>query len=430
MELALIGVGRVGGLVVDALVAHDRAHGGGLVAGAIAVDTAVADVAGLRSVPASHRVVVGAAYPARAGVDGDNELAASIAAEDLDAILAGVDCLPSHRADAFLVVAALGGGTGGGGAPVVARALTRLFSRPVYGLGVLPARDADESTAYDTARSLVTFVREVDSLVVDTGDGCHGSDVSTLARRVAAVFGGGGPHSRPLSAWQEHGGVDGDGRDGVSDASGKREPADAASNNSNSEEIAVFRPDVAATVSSVLAAGRLSVLSEARLPAERRLFARLRGRRPTGRETMAVVRVVRDAAFGVSPSHVGRWSVRRVATGEDTSLASRPPVAEAAWLVLDGPPETRPRHGVDYADRWLRDEVGVSLVGGDVRDTGGDTLTCTLLLSGVRHVPRLDDLWTAAAAQSRRAGDLRLPGPDTSVPPTLDAVAETVDPLF
>ena len=420
----------MGGLVVDALVTYDRTHGGGLVAGAIAVDTdtAVADVAGLRTVPATHRIVVGGAYPARTGLSGDNELAASIAAEDLDTILAGVDCLPSHRADAFLVVAALGGGTGGGGAPVVARALSRLFSRPVYGLGVLPACDVDGSAAYDTARSLVTFVREVDSLVVDTGDGCRGSDVSTLARRIAAVFGDGGPPSRSLSTWQTHGGID-DGGD--SDAPGGRGPADAAPDESSTEEIAVFRPDVAATVSSVLAAGRLSVLSEARLPAERRLLAQLRGRRPTGRETMSVVRVVRDAAFGVSPSHVGRWSVRRVATGGDTALAPRPPSAAAAWLVLDGPPETRPRHGVGYADRWLRDEMGARLVGGAVGDTGGDTLTCTLLLSGVRHVPRLDDLWTAAAdAQSRRAGDGRLASPEASVPPTFDAVTETVEPLF
>lgn len=429
MQLALIGVGRVGGLVVDALVAQDRASGGGLVAGAIAVDTAVADVESLRHVPTDHRITVGAAYPCRAGVEGDNELGASIAAEDLEAILAGVDCLPSHRADAFLVVAALGGGTGGGGAPVVARALHRLFSRPVYGLGVLPTRDADDLAAFNAARSLVTFVREVDNLVVvDTEDTSphDRTGVPTLARRIAAVFGTRNPASRPSSGWQTDVGGETVETVDLAEADGAVEPDLAGA---KSTAIAVYNPDVATTVSSVLATGRLSVLSGARLPTEGGLLARLRGKRPTGQETMAVVRNVRDAAFGVVSPRPGRWAVHQSPAADDATRTARSPSAEAAWLVIDGPAETLSRHGVAYAHLWLRAEVGAGLVGGRTTRGTGPDLTSTLLLSGVHHVPRLDDLW-AAAVQSRRTGGTRAGQSPQSTLPTLDTVAERVEPLF
>ena len=60
------------------------------------------------------------------GVGADNELGAEVAEEDIGEILGTLDSVPTHEIDAFLVVAGLGGGTGSGGAPVIAKNLKRL----------------------------------------------------------------------------------------------------------------------------------------------------------------------------------------------------------------------------------------------------------------------------------------------------------------
>ena len=68
-----------------------------------------------------------------------------------------------ESADTFYdyMTAGLGGGTGSGGAPVIARRLKKLYVEPVYGLGILPARDEGGLYSLNAARSLMTFVKEV-----------------------------------------------------------------------------------------------------------------------------------------------------------------------------------------------------------------------------------------------------------------------------
>ena len=80
------------------------------------------------------------------GVGADNELGAEIAEEDIDEMQGTIDNIPVHEIDAYLIVAALGGGTGSGGASVIAKHLKRIYTEPVYGLGVLPAANEGAST--------------------------------------------------------------------------------------------------------------------------------------------------------------------------------------------------------------------------------------------------------------------------------------------
>lgn len=395
MQLALIGVGRVGGTIVDSLTAYDRLLDDGFVAGSVVVDTASADVASLRAVPRANRIVVGSAYPCREGVDGDNELGASIAAEDIDVVLGGVDCLPSHRVDAFLVVASLAGGTGGGGAPVVARELRRLFSRPVYGLGVLPPPDADDATARRTVRSLVTFVREVDNLLlVESERTRQGVDVSALSRRLATLFGTAWPAGQPPLSGHT--------------------PTDTSPDETGGD------------LGVVLASGSLSVLGHAATtPPRRRLVERMwsHPNRSASSPTAAdVVSVVREAV---------------VADGEGSSQSSQTavPRAERAWFVLGRPTRTRSQPAsaggtdhVSHGRRWLRAETGASTVCGRAVWTDAEQLTVTVLLSGVRDIPRLTALWERAAASSR--GDTA-DGQQTRTDPAPSGWRDrTFDPLF
>jgi tubulin-like protein CetZ len=60
----------------------------------------------------------------------------------------------------------MGGGSESGGAPVVAKHLKRIYTEPVDGLGILPRSDEGGIYTLTTARSFLTFVREVNNLMV------------------------------------------------------------------------------------------------------------------------------------------------------------------------------------------------------------------------------------------------------------------------
>jgi cell division GTPase FtsZ len=68
--------------------------------------------------------------------------------------------------DAFCIVAGLGGGTGSGGSPVLARHLKRIYREPVYALGIIPAPEEGRLYSYNAARSLTTLVNEADNTFI------------------------------------------------------------------------------------------------------------------------------------------------------------------------------------------------------------------------------------------------------------------------
>ncbi|MFW6265270.1 MAG: cell division protein, partial [Halanaeroarchaeum sp.] len=170
MKLAMIGIGQAGGKVLDKFLEYDRRTRSGIVRAAVAVNTAKADLMGLEHVPEDNRVLIGQSRVKGHGVGADNELGAEIAEEDVDEIQGAIDNIPVHEVDAFLLISALGGGTGSGGAPVLAKHLKRIYTEPVYGLGVLPGKDEGGIYTLNAARSFQTFVHEVDNLLVFDND--------------------------------------------------------------------------------------------------------------------------------------------------------------------------------------------------------------------------------------------------------------------
>ena len=170
MKLAMIGFGQAGGKIVDKFVEYDAQTGSQIVRAAVAVNSAKADLMGLTNIPKDQRVLIGQSRVKGHGVGADNELGAEIAEEDIDEVQGAIDGIPVHEVDAFLVCAGLGGGTGSGGAPVLAKHLKRIYTEPVYGLGVLPGSDEGGIYTLNAARSFQTFVREVDNLLVFDND--------------------------------------------------------------------------------------------------------------------------------------------------------------------------------------------------------------------------------------------------------------------
>lgn len=201
MKLAMIGFGQAGGKVVDKFLEYDKRTGSEIVRAAAAVNTAKADLMGLEHIAENQRVLIGQSRVKGHGVGADNELGAEIAEEDIDEVQGAIDSIPVHEVDAFLVVSGLGGGTGSGGAPVLAKHLKRIYTEPVYGLGILPGSDEGGIYTLNAARSFQTFVREVDNLMVfdndawrKTGESVQGGyeEINEeIVRRFGILFGAG-----------------------------------------------------------------------------------------------------------------------------------------------------------------------------------------------------------------------------------------------
>ncbi|MGB9956592.1 tubulin/FtsZ family protein [Haloferax prahovense] len=201
MKVLCFGVGQAGGNVLDALLRYEQRTNADYVVDAVAYNTASADLRGLDLVPEENRILFGADEVSGHGVGADNELAAELAERDSRQLLRGTDGSPTSTADAFLIFAGLGGGTGSGAAPVLAKHLQRIYEQPIYGVGILPAADEGSLYSRNAARSLKTFVDVTDHVFAfDNGAWAKsGEDVAQahdsmneeLVRRLGILFASG-----------------------------------------------------------------------------------------------------------------------------------------------------------------------------------------------------------------------------------------------
>lgn len=172
MRIALIGIGQAGGKITDKLLEYDSEYneGDSFVQGCLAINTANQDLSGLNRVPSENRVLYGETYVKGNGVGADNEKGRDIMEEEVNEILSHINKIDLHLVDAFVLVAALGGGTGSGGLPVLARELKKNYSEPVFGLGILPSKDEGSIYTVNAARSFQSSVEQTDNLMLFDND--------------------------------------------------------------------------------------------------------------------------------------------------------------------------------------------------------------------------------------------------------------------
>ncbi|KAB1188819.1 MULTISPECIES: tubulin/FtsZ family protein [Haloferax] len=389
MKLALIGVGQAGGKVVDALIDYDRRTKSDYIVDTIAVNTARADLMGLRFVPEAHQVLVGTSRVKGHGVGADNELGAEVTAEDVGDILSKVDDLPVHEIDAFLIVAGLGGGTGSGGAPVIARELKHIYTEPVYGLGILPARNEGGIYTLNAARSLQTFVGEVDNLILfdneawrRSGESLESgySEINTeLARRLGILF--------------------------------------SAGETDGSNAVAESVVD-ASEIINTLASGGISTIGYASVELDRPkqgLFSRLAGG-PS-----------READNGESMNRITSL-VRRAALGRLT-LPCEIAGTERGLVVVAGPPDVLSRRGIERARTWLEEETGTMEIRGGDYPVESNFVAAVTLLSGVYNVPRVKEL-QAVAIETQRDMLAKRQSSAASLEELVDSGDDGLEPLF
>ena len=390
MKLAMIGFGQAGGKIVDKFLEYDEKTGSGIVRSAIAVNTAEADLLGLNNVPEENKKLIGEARVKGHGVGADNELGAEIAEEDIDEIQGAIDRIPVHEIDAFLIVAGLGGGTGSGGSPVLAKHLQRIYTEPVYGLGILPGSDEGGIYTLNAARSFQTFVREVDNLLVFDNDAWRKSGESVeggyeqindeIVRRFGVLFGAG-----------EVGAGD------------------------NVAESVVDSSEIINTLSG----GGVSTVgydAEAvEVDNSGGLLSKFKGdddaKVDTANTTNRITSLVRKAALG------------------RLTLPCEIEGAERALLVVSGPPEHLNRKGIERGRKWLEDQTGSMEVRGGDYPVDEPNVAASVLLSGVHNVPRIKELQQVAIEAQENIDEIQQES-EENLESLVEDDEDELDPLF
>jgi len=372
MKLAMIGFGQAGGKIVDKFLEHDAETGSNIVRAAVAVNSAKADLMGLQHIPEENRVLIGQSRVKGHGVGADNELGAEIAEEDIDEIQGSIDSIPVHEVDAFLVVAGLGGGTGSGGSPVIAKHLKRIYTEPVYGLGVLPGSDEGGIYTLNAARSFQTFVREVDNLMVFDNDSWRktGESVqsgydeinSEIVRRFGILFGAGEV--------------------------------------TQGQEIAESVVD-SSEIINTLSGGGVSTVGFAEEEVEETssggLLSRFRGGGGSDPDTADSAHTTNRITSLVRKATLGRLTLPCEVEG-----------TERALLVMAGPSKYLNRKGIERGRKWLEEQTGsMEVRGGDFPTDGSGRVSSVVLLSGVTNVPRIKELQQVAIEAQDNIDEIR-----------------------
>ena len=392
MKLAMIGFGQAGGKIVDKFLEYDERHNSNIVRSAVAINTAKADLMGLERVPEEHRVLIGQARVKGHGVGADNELGAEVAEEDIDEIQGAIDQIPAHEVDAFLIVSGMGGGTGSGGAPVIAKHLKRIYTEPVYGLGVLPGSDEGGIYTLNAARSFQTFVREVDNLLVFDNDAWRQAGES--------VEGGYDKINKEIVT-----------RFGVLFGAGEVDATD---------EVAESVVD-SSEIINTLAGGGVSTIGYANedvTPADSGggLLSRFTGRNDSSIDsahtTNRITSLVRKAALG------------------RLTLPCEIEGSERALLVVAGPSEHLNRKGIERGRKWIEEQTGsMEVRGGDYPVPDSGKVAAVLLLSGVNDVPRIKELQQVAIEAQHNIEEIREES-EENLERLVEEGTDELEPLF
>ncbi|MFB6092521.1 MAG: tubulin/FtsZ family protein [Haloquadratum sp.] len=341
MKTVLIGVGQAGGKLTRELVEYDERMGFGAVRGALAVNTAKAD---LQDLP-FETVLVGQDRVKGHGVGGDNELGTEVMQSDSQEVLSALDGRITAGTESIFVIAGLGGGTGSGGAPVLAKALKRIYDVPVYGLGILPGRDEGAMYQVNAGRSLKTFAREADALLLVDNDAFRSSGESIT-----------------------------EGFDAINEA-------------------------IATRVGLLLAAGEAVEGVAESVVDSSEIINTLR----TG-GIAALGYASAEAATDPEENINTVMSVTRRALLSGSSLPDATD-ADAALVVVAGDSDRIPRKGVERARSWVEEETGSLQVRGGDFPLSSDRLASLILLGGVERSDRLETFMQRA--EEAQAADER-----------------------
>jgi len=333
MKTVLVGIGQAGGKLADRILEFDHERGYMSVKDALAINSAKADLKSL----SIDSVLIGQARVKGHGVGGDNELGAEIMEADLAEVQEKLGARVTSDAESIILTTGLGGGTGSGGTPVLARRLTEIYDIPVYVLAILPGTEESNLTQVNAGRSLKTITKTADATIVIDND-----------------------------AWKSTGESLSDGYETINQQIAKRVGLLLAAGEGSAGvgESVVDSSEVINT----LQAGGLAAIGYNQVPAAE-----------STEENITTVRTATRSAVlsGLS------------LTGETA--------AEAALLVVTGEPDRISRKGVETSRRWLEDETGSMQVRGGDFPMDSDHIGSLVVLGGLQQSDRIDGFFQRAS---------------------------------
>ena len=362
MRVFFIGFGQAGGKIVDMFIEQDKKLGTNSFRG-IAVNTARTDLMGLKNIEMKDRILIGQTMVKGHGVGTDNVTGARVTADEIDSVISAIDSRGTHDVDAFVIVAGLGGGTGSGGSPVLARHLKRIYREPVYALGIIPAPEEGRLYSYNAARSLTTLVNEADNTFIFDNSAWknEGESVKSafqrlnneVVRRFSILFRA-GEVNRAMGVGEM-----------VVDSS---------------EIINTLRGGGITSVGYAIS----EVMSK-RTKEQKGIFGGLKDKFGPKKEASEQVLLGEDRSAKIVAL------VRRAMLGRLT-LPCDYSTAERALVLLAGPPDEMDRKGIEKAKSWVEENIaGVEVRGGDY-PVNSEYVAAVVMLATVGNAPRIKEL--------------------------------------
>jgi cell division GTPase FtsZ len=391
MRIFFIGFGQAGGKIVDMFIEQDKRLGTNSFRG-IAVNTARTDLMGLKNIELKDRILIGQTTVKGHGVGTDNAAGAKITFEESDAIISAIDKRGTHDVDAFMIVAGLGGGTGSGGTPVLARQLKKIYREPVYVLGILPAPEEGRLYSYNAARSLATLIKEADNTFIFDNSAWknEGESVKSAFQRLNDEI------VRRFGVLFRAGEV---GRAGVGEM-----VVDS------SEIINTLRGGGISSVGYAVS----EVVTRKGKPGVGSLIGGIKGLRK--KEANEEVLLGEDRTAKII-SLVRRAMLGRLTIPCDYSTAER------ALVLVAGPPGELDRKGIEKAKSWVEENIaGVEVRGGDY-PVNSNYVAAVVMLATVTNAPRIKELMEIARSTKE---DVARSAQEEK--PSL--VADDIEPLF
>ncbi|MDD1666096.1 MAG: tubulin/FtsZ family protein [Methanomicrobiales archaeon] len=365
MRVFFIGFGQAGGKICDMFIEQDKRMAVQNFR-AISVNTARTDLMGLKNIGLRDRILIGQTVVKGHGVGTDNVTGAKVTSDEIDSIINAIDSRGTHDIDAFVIVAGLGGGTGSGGSPVLARALKRIYREPVYALGILPAPEEGRLYSYNAARSLSTLVNEVDNTFLFDNSAWknEGESIKSayqrlndeIVRRFGVLFRAGEVTKMGVGEMV----VD------------------------SSEIINTLRGGGISSVGYAIT----EVISR-RTKQKKGIFGGLKD--SIGKATSGKKEPTEEVLLGEDKSAKIIALVRRAMLGRLT-LPCDYSSAERALVLIAGPPEEMDRKGVEKSKSWVEENIaGIEVRGGDY-PVDSSFIAAVVVLATVGNAPRIREL--------------------------------------
>ena len=363
MRVFFIGFGQAGGKVVDMFIEQDKRMQTQSFRG-IAVNTARTDLMGLKYIELKDRLLIGQTVVKGHGVGTDNVTGARVTADEIDSIINAIDSRGTHDVDAFVIIAGLGGGTGSGGSPVLARHLKRIYREPVYAIGILPAPEEGRLYSYNAARSLSTLVNEADNTFIFDN-----------------------------SAWKNEGESVKDAYNRLNDEIVRRFGVLFRAGEVGKAGVGEMVVDSSEVINTLRGGGISTVgyaISEKVNPRTKQSKGLLSGLMRKKEKTEEVLTGEDKSAKIIA-------LVRRAMLGRLT-LPCDYSTAERGLVLLAGPPDEMDRKGVEKSKSWVEENIaGVEVRGGDY-PVQSDYIAAVVVLATIGNAPRITELLEIAKA--------------------------------